>query len=226
MYGNSNHLTMVALTAVLCASSVHASPIGETVEGNLTIFDINDGTAITMGGDTNVFTVPPGALTTGSGSPVVIGAGPDFFVQQLNAGAYGGALDQFLDITVDVMAAGFSVAIGGNFLSDVGGIIPAFDITLENIDWFANPGGMFTGVTAVSTEFSSASVTFNDNSLSLSSSQFNAPFLGPDSYTNEYSFVAADDNSQPNAVPVPATAWLLILGLAGVAGAKRLRHDC
>lgn len=209
---------VVFLTLGGFCGNVHATLLGDSVDGILNVHNINDGTLISNLGETNVFKWNIGGpVTDGSGTPQTVGAGTEFYIHQLNAGAYGSiALDQFLDIDVDLGANSMSVMIGGNFLSNPGGIIPAFDILISAID------ATITNVTETSADFA-AGFGFTAHSININSDQFSTAFGGPSSFTNIYD-ITFDSGPGP-VIPEPSTLLLLGTGLLGLLGYSRHRRS-
>jgi len=207
---------VVCLTLGGFCGNARANLIGDSVDGVLNVHKISDGTLADLGGETNVFNWNSG-VTIGSGTPQTVGGGTEFYIHQLNAGAYGStAFDQFLDIDVDLGANSMTVTIGGNFLSDLGGIIPAFDIVISAID------DTISNVIATSTDFS-AVLGFTDHSITINSGQFTSTFGGPSSFTNIYEITF--DNGTGPVIPEPSTFLLLGAGLLGLLGYSRYRRS-
>lgn len=177
--------------AVLLTSSAgfaYADLGGDTVNGELKVRNITTNVFITVDGTQNMFDVSLG-LTQGSGTPQVVGVGDEFYVHDLWAGAYGSAaFDQFLDVDVNIKPADtVIVRIGGNFLSNPGGIIPALQLTLTGLDFDGDPGIVITGVTAILTEYD-ANVTTGPHSIVITTPKFSTAFGGPTYLENAYVF--------------------------------------
>ncbi|MEO0945214.1 MAG: VPLPA-CTERM sorting domain-containing protein [Pseudomonadota bacterium] len=136
-------------------------------------------------------------------SPAVVGSGPEFL------GSIGlFSLDA--DIAVDLFDDGFTVrGTSGNWASS--GSSNTATIAFNILDW-GGPADQIVGFTDEGGGHTVQNMGFTDNSFFVTFSRM--VFI---SGSNQHEFSLKFASDAPATVPLPAAAWMLLAGLAGIA---------
>lgn len=206
----------VAAAGLLTAGSAQASLIGDSVTGSL-------------------WASPQmwGSVTQQFDSPATVGAGVEFTGQWQFAP--GGSVSQVWDVTVDLSASSLTVSAhentaGGNNLYwynnalfgivlsglDLGDGITGLKLVSGSSTWASYP--VFTATT------SAQGIAISWNNLDFGSAN-NSSNGGSWTWEIQYAGAPTGPVGENQAVPEPASAALLLAGLAGTAVFRRRKAD-